>query len=295
MAKQGQQQLFGGNWTEEKLLCLRKYLQAYTSIFSANQKAKYFRTTYVDAFAGTGIIPVPEMPLLELFQEDYEVAEEYRKGSAIHALEVEPGFDQYIFVELEKDKCDELKQRLKERFPKKSGEILVYQAEANNFLSKWCEQTDWKKNRAVVFLDPFGMSVEWSLLETIARTGAIDLWFLFPLFATNRLLVREGKPSKGWAERLTKTLGTDEWEDQFYTTTESRLIKGIRMTERTVDVDRLATYFVSRLRNIFAAVAQPLVLRNSRGGPLYLLCFAAGNEKGATTGIKIATQIIGGA
>jgi three-Cys-motif partner protein len=45
---------FGGRWTEEKLERLRKYLVAYTTIFKANERAKHLRTTFVDAFAGTG-------------------------------------------------------------------------------------------------------------------------------------------------------------------------------------------------------------------------------------------------
>ena len=47
-------QQFGGEWTEEKLERLRKYLKAYTTIFKTNLKALHLRTTYVDAFAGSG-------------------------------------------------------------------------------------------------------------------------------------------------------------------------------------------------------------------------------------------------
>jgi three-Cys-motif partner protein len=49
-----QRDKFGGNWTEEKLECLKKYLSAYTTIFTKNPKARHFQTIYVDAFAGTG-------------------------------------------------------------------------------------------------------------------------------------------------------------------------------------------------------------------------------------------------
>jgi len=44
---------------------------------------------------------------------------------------------------------------------------------------------------------------------------------------------------------------------------------------------------------VFADVAEnPLVLRNSRNTPLYLLCFAAGNSEGAKTAVKIAQNIL---
>ena len=44
----------------------------------------------------------------------------------------------------------------------------------------------------------------------------------------------------------------------------------------------------------FAGVApNPLPLTNSRGNPLYLLCFACGNPKGCKPALDIATYILG--
>jgi hypothetical protein len=54
----------------------------------------------------------------------------------------------------------------------------------------------------------------------------------------------------------------------------------------------VADYLLRRMRAIFAGVVEkPLVLRNSRHSPLFMLVFAAGNPKGAPTAIKIASQI----
>lgn len=48
------------------------------------------------------------------------------------------------------------------------------------------------RRRAVVFLDPFGMQVEWRTIERIGQTKAIDLWILFPLgVAVNRFLTKD--------------------------------------------------------------------------------------------------------
>lgn len=124
-----QQQLFGGSWTQKKLECLSKYLSAYTAIFKRNPKARYFRSFYVDAFAGTGEMPGFDMPLKELLPELAEGLEEYRKGSAIRALEVEPGFDEYIFIERDKRRSEELKE-VKRRFP--SRQITIETADAND-------------------------------------------------------------------------------------------------------------------------------------------------------------------
>ena len=50
-----QQQSFGGPWTQDKLNRLQGYLEAYMTIM---QKQTWAKKVYVDAFAGTGRIPV---------------------------------------------------------------------------------------------------------------------------------------------------------------------------------------------------------------------------------------------
>lgn len=173
---------------------------------------------------------------------------------------------------------------------------MVVNAETNAYLSDLCQNRNWKYNRAVLFLDPFGMQVEWGTIEAIARTKAIDMWYLFPLgVAVNRLLRRDGNIDAKMRGRLDAIFGTSDWYDAFY---ETRTPEGLFDTgphvEKRVNLDQIARYFVSRLKTIFAGVAEnPLRLVNSTNNPLYLLCFAAGNPKGAKTAVKIAQDILG--
>lgn len=50
---------------------------------------------------------------------------------------------------------------------------------------------------------------------------------------------------------------------------------------------------MKRLTGEFAAVAKPGFLYNSKG-LLFVLMFAAGNEKGANAGVKIANDLMKG-
>lgn len=291
--KDTQQQLFGGSWTQKKLECLSKYLSAYTTIFNRNPGARYYETTYLDAFAGTGRMPSPDIPFTEIFSELTEGVEDYQKGSVVRALEVQPGFDHYIFIEQDKARYAEL-EKVKQAFPRK--DIHVENADANEYLKNWCAAFNPQKSRAVLFLDPFGMSVDWEVIELIAKTKAVDFWILFPIFAVNRMLIRDKRPPESWRKRLTAAFGTDEWEQQFYKTRErySLLDSDIHtQIEKDADYDKIGHFFVGRLKTIFINVAEPLVLRNSKNSPLYLFCFAAGNPKGAATAVKIAKDIIG--
>jgi three-Cys-motif partner protein len=194
-----QQVKFGGDWTQQKLQILSKYLRAYRTIFERNQRARYYQVTYVDAFAGTGVIPRPEVEgaFAELIPSLSAAEEEFRKGSVRRALEVEPPFHRYIFIEKNQVKCDEL-SALQAEFPGRRIDIKT--DDANEALLKWCLEMDTRRERAVVFLDPFGADVEWRAIEAIAKTRAVDLWILFPYSAINRMLTRDRKPPASWCE-----------------------------------------------------------------------------------------------
>ena len=118
---------------------------------------------------------------------------------------------------------------------------------------------------------------------------------LFPLgIGVNRLLRRDAQISQSWQRRLDDFFGTPDWKNAFYETkAEPRLFGVEAETIKTTDFAGIGRYFVKRLETIFAGVAKnPLALHNSANTPLYLLCFAAGNERGAKTAVKIAQSIL---
>jgi len=287
------EQSFGGHWTTEKLEILRKYLIAYSRIMNR----QHFHFAYIDAFAGTGYykkgIEEGDSMQLSLLPID-EKESNFLEGSARIALEVKPEFERYIFIEKNEDRFREL-EKLKTEFPDKKDRIILINEEANSYLNNLCKKS-WKKHRAVMFLDPFGMQIKWKTLEIIAKTKAIDLWFLFPLGqAVNRLLRRNGSIIEANRKRLNEIFGAEDWFDKFYETCyEKDLLEGGQIRIRkNADFEVISSYFVERLDTIFEKVVKsPKPLLNSKGIPLFLLCFAAGNKKGAATAVKIAENIL---
>ena len=252
-------------------------------------------TIYVDAFAGTGSrtsVAPQEASTLPLFGD--QDAREFQKGSAHIALETEPSFHRFLFIERRADFVREL-SKLRDRFPEKASNIEIRQEEANACLRQWVQETDWETHRAVAFLDPYGMEVDWDTIVRFARTRAVDLWILFPLGqAVMRLLTRNHPPEDAWAERLTRFFGTDAWREAFYRRSgQLSLLGAEERFEREADFPAIGEFFLSRLREVFAQVSpNTLALRNSRGVPIYLLCFAAANPRGAKTAVKIATHLL---
>ena len=285
-------QAFGGNWTEDKLDRLTAYLAAYMQAM----KNQPFRKIYVDAFASTGYRATSskkssqEQLLIELGEPE---AQGFLKGSASRALDIQPGFDEYLFIEKDPKRAREL-ENLRASHSDRSDQMQIVTADANEYLKQWCGAMDWSHNRAVLFLDPFGMQVEWSLLEAIAKTKAIDVWLLFPFVGVNRHLTRGEPPPEEWAARITKIMGTDDWREEFYPAKmEPTLFEEAELQSKDTDFDRIGAYFVRRLETIFPGVAKnPLPLRNSKNTPLFLFCFAVSNVRGKDLALRMAEHIL---
>ncbi|MDE0198316.1 MAG: three-Cys-motif partner protein TcmP [Caldilineaceae bacterium] len=297
---------FGGNWTQEKLERLKKYLRAYMTIFTANQFARRYTTYYVDAFAGTGARISPEntpASTLSLFtdQDDVKDIKQFYEGSAQIALELDPPFERYIFIENKPQFAQELRN-LSARF--KDRNVQIVPRDSNEFLQEWCRSMNWERSRAVVFLDPYGMAVDWETIEALAATKAVDLWVLLPVGqAINRMLKRRSILLGTWPDKLTRFFGTEAWKDSFYHTDQlSQPQLSLLPTddlpmdfEKTATFESIGRFFSERLSTVFEKVAEnSLVLLNSKNVPLYQLFFAAANPRGASTAVKIADHILRG-
>jgi hypothetical protein len=89
-------------------------------------------------------------------------------------------------------------------------------------------------------------------------------------------------------------LGTTDWFEAFYSFEQNQGLFGEPVDHIVkASTETIGRYFNDRLRSVFAEVAEhPRVLRNSVGCPLYLLCFGAGNPKGAPIAVRIAEYLL---
>jgi three-Cys-motif partner protein len=277
---------FGGPWTDEKLEALRGYLDGYAQALK-NQPFKRF---YIDAFAGTGDRSAKQQAATLLDMPDLD---EMTKGSARIALEVEPPFARYIYIEKRQRRSSAL-EHLRSEFPARSIEIL--NEDANAAVQRICGETDWRFNRAVLFLDPYGMQVSWETLEAVAATKAIDVWMLYPTgMGLNRLLKKNGKIPLKWEQTLNRSLGCPDWQDAFYQEIQTLDLFGDTTTTlvKQANTAKFEGFLIERWRTIFAGVApETLRLRNSKGQVMYLLGFACGNPRGVVLAMKIARSAI---
>lgn len=230
-------QKFGSAHTEQKL----GKLEAYLRVYSTALKHQEFRLIYFDAFAGTGDIQIaPEASLLEGV-DDYSP---FIEGSAHRALQLGTAFDEYIFVEKSRSKSKALNE-LKTQYPNIADRISIRQADANEELREFCAQTDWNKCRAVVFLDPYGNQVKWKTMEAIARTKAIDLWYLFPAgLGVHRQIGKDAKVHASHEPSLDDMLGTKDWRQAFIEEQETEDLFGAVKGLTKVATPRSITLFM---------------------------------------------------
>lgn len=90
--------------------------------------------------------------------------------------------------------------------------------------------------------------------------------------------------SQSRKKRLDTLLGTNAWRTEFYRVTPGQpdLFGESRdVMERDAPVTKIEAFIHKPLDGIFVRAANGKVLRNSRQSPLFLLCFAAANEKGS--------------
>ena len=219
-------------------------------------------------------------------------SQEFIKGSATHALEADPSFDKYYFIESDSNKVTEL-EKLKDSYPSKKDQIEIVQSDANEFIQDYCSNEDWKSTRAVLFLDPFATEVNWETIVAIAETKCIDVWILFPLMAVNRLLAKDHE--KVFYDCLNRVFGTEDWFERFYETRtlEDIFGKSLDVISKKCNYESIGEFYKQRLKTIFEGVAEkPKVFCNNSGSPLFQFYFAAGNPKGADIAVRIADHLL---
>jgi three-Cys-motif partner protein len=281
---------FGGEWTKLKLDMVRKYLQFYVTALSKQK----FTLVYLDAFAGTGYLDRlddEDQRLLDLPQLRGSLA-----GSAQNALRTKPPFHRYMFVDRDRKHYAELRQMVQNSFPGLSSRVTVHCGDANSLLPEYCASMGTKE-RAVLFLDPYGLQVRWDTVHTIASTQRIDMWYLFPLgIAVNRLLRKDAQVRESERAKLDTLLGESGWYDTFYKAFKQTNLFGETETVfEKCSVASIARYFCNRLKTVFPGVAESYrLLYNSKNNPLFVLYFAMGNPafKAQNLALKAASSIL---
>lgn len=280
-------QEFGSGHTETKLRVVQKYLEAFTVAL----KKQGFRLIYVDAFAGSGA----STPRSDSQQIRLIGADDIIDGSTRRALRVSPSFDQFIFIEKLGRNLESL-AGLREEFPEKKNKIVLLQGDANQKLRDFAANLEKQNARAVVFIDPFGLSLDWDTISALGRTERVDLWYLVPAGGMSRQIKLDGTELEG-AKLLDRVLGTSEWRARIISNTTATDLFGdpVSSTSKIGGAGELSQFVQERLATAFKGGVSKRALPLGRGGRHeFSLVFACANPslKARSLALKLADDVL---
>lgn len=254
-----------GYWSEVKLDIVREYAAAYSTIMSAQNRPS-FHHIYIDAFAGAGI-------------HVSKATGEWIPGSPLNALRIEPPFREYHLIDMDRKKVHSLHELTKGR-----SDTTLYEADCNKVLldevfprAKYADY-----HRALCLLDPYGLHLDWDVIECAGKMGSIEIFLNFPVADMNRnaLWRHSDKVATEQASRMTTFWGDESWRDAAYDRTGNLFGFEEKQSNETI-----VEAFRERLKKVagFRYVPEPLPMRNSKNAVIYYLFFAA--QKPVAAGI----------
>jgi three-Cys-motif partner protein len=248
-----------GEWSEIKLEIIKEYAGAYTSILS--KKAWCEGYAYIDAFAGAG-------------RHLRKATGEFILESPLNALLVKPPFTEYHYIDLDSEKVEEL-----EKLAVDNPKVRVYEGDCNERLLKdiFPDLIYSSFKRALCFLDPYGLHLEWKTVEMAGKMKTIDIFINFSIMDMNRNVIHNdlSKTKKEDIARMNAFWGDKSWQEILYRPQED--LFGETHQVQKEDFKRLAIEYRRRLETVagFKFVPEPILMRNSKNGPLYYLFFAS--------------------
>jgi three-Cys-motif partner protein len=253
-----------GYWSEIKLEIVRKYAQAYSAIMVKRPEIR--QHLYIDAFSGAG-------------EHISRQSGKFVLGSPLNALHVDPPFSAYHFIDLDGDKAAYLRERVGP-----DPRVFVHEGDCNGVLlndvfplARWADY-----HRALCLLDPYGINLDWRVVETAGQSRSIEILLNFMVMDMNmNVLWRDpDKVAPAQLERMDAFWGDRSWRDVLYERRPS-LFPELDLEDKVKNYQAAAAYR-ERLREVagFKYVPEPIPMRNTRGATVYYLFFASPNEVG---------------
>ena len=252
-----------GPWSEIKLDILRRYAVPYSTIL----KRKGFHHGYVDAFSGPGL-------------HIRKAGGEEILGSPLVALGIKPPFDEYHFIDLDGEKVDFLRGQVGDR-----PDVTFYHADSNRVMldSVLTRFSFAKRTRALCVLDPYKLTLDWSVVCVAGKSSAVEVFINFPVMQMNRNCKQAdiSRILPGELEVMDRFWGDRSWHSAMFRPSAQTSLFEDDELDKTENRD-LVNAYCKRLKAVagFGFVADPLPMRNSRNAVVYYLIFAGPNKTG---------------
>jgi len=257
-----------GSWSEIKLEIVRKYAAAYSTIMTKQPSIKTH--IYVDAFAGPGV-------------HISRATGEFVLGSPLNALQIEPPFKEFHFIDADGKRAAQLQELAGNR-----PDVFTYEGDCNEILPKEIFPRALYGNyaRALCLLDPYNIDLSWEVVRAAGQLRSIEIFLNFMIMDANMNVLRHDPETTDPRQvaRMNRFWGDDSWRTAAYETSGNLF----GWEEKSTN-DQLVRAYRERLLQVagFGYAPDPLPMRNRKGATVYYLFFASPNA----TGKKIVEDI----
>lgn len=247
-----------GYWSEIKLDIIRDYAKAYSTILAAQERPR-FHHVYIDAFAGAGV-------------HKSKMTGEEIDGSPVNAVNTQPPFKEYHFIDLNGKKVDHLNSLFGQR-----PDINIHHGDCNQImLEKVLPKVQWKDyRRGLCLLDPYGLHLNWEVIHTVGQMKTIDMFLNFPIMDMNMNVFWHHPEGVDKADiaRMNAFWGDESWRKVAYEPVQTLF----GPEDEKTDNETIAEAFRERLQKVagFNNVPEPIPMRNTTGATVYYLFFAS--------------------
>lgn len=155
-----------GLWSEIKLEIVKEYAAAYSTIMAAQKRKPFLNKlthVYIDAFAGSG-------------KHLSRTSGKLVSGSPVNALNIQPPFDEYFFIDLDAKKATSLKE-----LANNHKNVHVYAQDCNKILlQEIFPKVEWGSfRRGLCLLDPYGLHLQWDVIRRAGEMKSIEIFLKF--------------------------------------------------------------------------------------------------------------------
>ncbi len=249
-----------GIWSEVKLAIIRKYASAYATIMEAYRRERIpsLRWIYIDAYAGPGY---------HLSKTTGEVVE----GSPLIALNTNPPFHEYHFIDTEPRRAEQLRKLAGDR-----PDVFTYSEDCNKVLLREvfprARYGDYR--RALCLLDPYNINLTWQVIEAAGKARSIEIFMNLMIMDINRNAMRRNpdKSIQSKVDQLTRLWGDESWKEAGYATD-----RNLFNEPEKVSNEEFAEAFRLRLEKKagFKYVPAPMPMKTKSNSTIYYLYFAS--------------------
>ncbi len=258
-----------GQWVVEKL----DYIQRYINMFTTAMADKPWRNIrYIDLFAGPGKCKLRNNGQIVL-------------GSPLLAITTKRPFTDYFFVDISDENLEALKARTNSlpqfdhvNFRHGDANEIVHQLvaefqkrDASYITGRW-------KSLNLAVLDPEGLELKWSTVESLAKVKKMDLIIHYSQFGLTRNMERCFHEDETTV--VDRFFGGKAWKT-VYAQKRAKGASNARIHRDLIDL------YKSNLADLgYVDVveqnpdSEPLIRHTSKNAPLYRLLFASKNKLG---------------